>query len=51
MRARKAKRGWRVPALLGLLCLLAPAGLSAPAVSVFIFMFFLFVLMIFAEPA
>jgi hypothetical protein len=51
MRARKANRGWRMPALLILLCFLAPAGVVAPTFLLFIFMFFLFVLLVAAEPA
>lgn len=47
MRSLRTKQGWRVPALLGVLCLLAPAGLAVPA----LFMFLLFVLMVLGEAA
>jgi hypothetical protein len=43
----KTRQGWRVPALLGVLCLLAPAGLAVPA----LFIFLLFVLMVLGEAA
>jgi len=32
----ETKRGWPGVALLGILCLLAPAGLAAPALFVFV---------------
>ena len=47
MRSLKTRQGWRVPALLGVLCLVAPAGLAVPA----LFVFLLFVLMVLGEPA
>jgi len=47
MRSLKTRQGWRVPALLGVLCLLAPSGLAVPA----LFMFLLFVLMVLGEAA
>ena len=36
LRTRETKRGWPATALLGILCLLAPAGLAAPALFVFV---------------
>jgi hypothetical protein len=47
MRSLKTRQGWRVPALLGVLCLVAPAGLAVPA----LFIFLLFVLMVLGEAA
>jgi hypothetical protein len=47
MHALRTWRGWRVPALLGLLCFLMPAGVAAPA----LFVFLLFVLMVLGEAA
>jgi hypothetical protein len=47
MRSLKTPQGWRVPALLGVLCLVAPAGLAVPA----LFIFLLFVLMVLGEAA
>ncbi len=34
--ATETKRSWPAVALLGILCLLAPAGLAAPALFVFV---------------
>jgi hypothetical protein len=36
LHSRETKRGWPATALLGILCLLAPAGLAAPALFVFL---------------
>jgi hypothetical protein len=48
MRLLKSSRIWRAPVLLlGLLCLMAPPGLAAPA----LFTFLLFVLVVLGEPA
>ncbi len=48
MRLLKSSRIWRAPVLLlGLLCLMAPQGLAAPA----LFTFLLFVLVVLGEPA
>ena len=34
--SRETRRGWPAAALMGILCLLAPAGLAAPALFVFV---------------
>jgi hypothetical protein len=36
MRPHETRRGWPAAALLGILCLLAPAGLAAPVLFVFV---------------
>lgn len=36
MQSRETKRGWSAAALLGVLCLLAPAGLAVPVLFVFV---------------
>jgi hypothetical protein len=46
LHSRETKRGWPATALLGILCLLAPAGLAAPALFVFV----LVALAVMAEP-
>jgi hypothetical protein len=45
MRLLNTGRAWRVPALLCVLCFVAPAGIAAPA----LFAFLLFVLMVLGE--
>jgi len=45
MRRAATKRDWGGPALLGLLCLVAPAGLPAPL----LFLFLLLALMVLGE--
>jgi hypothetical protein len=36
MHPHETRRGWPAAALLGILCLLAPAGLAAPVLFVFV---------------